>query len=58
MQLKYTAGESLTDLANSLDDIVISTDRYVDACDDMEDNEYSAPFVLNHMIDIYVDYFP
>lgn len=55
-QLKYTAGVSLTDLANSLDDIVASTERYVDACDDMEDQEYSAPFVLNDMIDTYVDY--
>lgn len=55
-QLKYTAGESLTDLANSLDDIVASTERYVEACDDMEDDEYSAPFVLNDMIDTYVDY--
>ena len=54
--LKYTAGESLTDLADSLDDIVTSTERYVEACDDIEDSEYSAPFVLNDMIDTYVDY--
>ena len=55
-QLKYTAGEPLADLANSLDDIVATTERYVVACDDMEDNEYSAPFVLDDMIDTYVDY--
>jgi len=55
-QLKFTAGESLTELANSLDDAVVAAERWVDACNDMPDEEYSPPFVMNDMIDTYVDY--
>lgn len=55
-QLKYTAGESLAELANSLDDIVAATEQYAEACLDMPPADYSAPFVMNDMIDTYVDY--
>jgi hypothetical protein len=55
-QLKFTAGESLVELANSLDDVITSAERWVEACDDMPDDEYSPPFVMNDMIDTYVDY--
>lgn len=55
-QLKFTAGESLTELANSLDDLITSAERWVAACDDMPNDEYSPPFVMNDMIDTYVDY--
>lgn len=55
-QLKYTAGESLAELANSLDDIVAATEQYAEACLDMPPAGYSPPFVMNDMIDTYVDY--
>ena len=55
-QLKFTAGERLTDLANSLDEIVFAYEQYVDANDEMPDEEYCPPFVMNDMIDVYVDY--
>ncbi|HEX7986866.1 MAG TPA: PoNe immunity protein domain-containing protein, partial [Duganella sp.] len=55
-QLKYTAGERLTDLANSLDEIVLAYEQYVDANEEMPDEEYYPPFVMNDMIDVYVDY--
>lgn len=55
-QLKYTAGVSVTDLAGSLDDVIIALERYAQACDEMPDDEYSPPFIMNDMIDSYVDY--
>jgi hypothetical protein len=54
--LKYTAGEPLTDLGNSLDEIVVAYEQYVDAIDKMPHEQYRPPFWLNDMIDTYVDY--
>jgi hypothetical protein len=55
-RLKYTAGESLTELANSLDKIVISYEEYVDALNELPDDKYHAPFIMNDLFDTYVDY--
>jgi len=55
-QLRYTAGESLTHLASSLDNIVLAYERWIDALDDLPDDDYRPPFILNDLIDTYVDY--
>lgn len=55
-QLKFTAGESLTELANSLDGIVLAYEQYVDAVDELTDDKYHPPFLMGDMIDTYVDY--
>ena len=55
-QLKYTAGETLSELANSLDEVVAAYEQYVEANEDMPDVDYYPPFVMNDMIDTYVDY--
>jgi hypothetical protein len=55
-QLKFTAGESLTQLADSLDKIVIAYEEYVDALDKLPEDKYHPPFIMNDMIDTYVDY--
>jgi hypothetical protein len=55
-KLRYTAGESLTVLANSLDHIVVSYECYVEALEDLPDGQYHPPFILNDLIDTYVRY--
>lgn len=55
-KLKYTAGEKLTALANSLDHIVISYELYVDALNNLPDSQYHPPFIMNDLIDTYVRY--
>ncbi|SEO59746.1 protein of unknown function [Duganella sp. CF517] len=55
-QLRYTAGESLTALANSLDNIVLGYERWIECLDDLPDGDYRPPFIMNDMIDTYVDY--
>ena len=55
-RLKYTTGERLSDLANSLDEIVAAYEKYVVANEEIAEEEYSSPFVMNDMIDVYVDY--
>lgn len=55
-QLKFTAGESLTGLANSLDQIVSAYQQYVEAFDELPDDQYRPPFIMNDLIDTYVDY--
>lgn len=55
-RLKYTAGESLTELADSLDKIVAAYEEYVEALDELPDDKYHPPFVMNDMFDTYVDY--
>jgi len=55
-QLKFTAGESLIELADSLDEVVLAYEQYVDAIDELPDERYHPPFILNDMIDTYVDY--
>lgn len=55
-QLRYTAGEKLTELASSLDDIVLAYEHYVAAAQAVPDDDRMPPFVMNDAIDTYVDY--
>jgi len=55
-KLRYTAGEKLTLLADSLDDIVSAYEEYVAAADAMPDDQYYPPFLMSETIDTYVDY--
>jgi hypothetical protein len=54
-QIEYTAGVELTRLAESLSKIVDAYDRYVQVKEEMPDEEYYPPFILNDLIDTYVD---
>lgn len=54
-QIEYTAGADLDQLAESLGDVVDAYDRYVKVKEEAPDEEYYPPFVLNDMIDTYVD---
>jgi len=55
-KLKYTAGESLSVLADQLDNVVVAYEQYVDALDALNDEQYHPPFIMNDLIDTYVDY--
>nr|WP_315251589.1 PoNe immunity protein domain-containing protein [uncultured Duganella sp.] len=55
-QLRHTAGESPTELANSLDEVVLAYENWVASLDDVPEDDYYPPFVMNDMIDTYVDY--
>jgi hypothetical protein len=55
-QLRYTAGEELLDLAQSLTQVVEAFERYVGACNEVPEADYHPPFILDEMIDTYVDY--
>lgn len=55
-KLKYTAGESLTELANSLDHVIVSYELYVESLREMPDSQYRPPFIMNDLIDTYVRY--
>lgn len=55
-QLKYTAGESITELANTFDDVVSAYERWIDALTDLPDDDYYPPFIMNDLIDTYIDY--
>lgn len=55
-QLRYTAGDSLEDLAHYLSKVVDAYERYVEAINSIPESEYRPPFILDHAIDIYVDY--
>jgi len=54
--MRYTAGENIEGLASSLTQVVEAFERYVEACNEVPDSEYRAPFLLDDMIDTYVDY--
>lgn len=56
-KLKCTAGECLTEPANSLDHVVTSYEVYVEALDQLPDSLYHPPFIMNDLIDTYVRYF-
>ena len=55
-QLRYTAGESLTELAQSLTDVVEAFEDYVDENEGKPDRDYAAPFRMHDMVDTYIDY--
>lgn len=55
-QLKYTAGEDISELAQSLTEIVDAYERYVIKNEQVPDDDYLPPFRFVDMIDIYIDY--
>lgn len=55
-QLRLTAGDSLDDLANYLTQVVEGFEDWVEALDAVSETDYDPPFVLNDVIDTYVDY--
>jgi len=55
-QLRLTAGDSLDELATYLTQVVEAFEEWVDALDALSDAEYDPPFVLNDVIDTYIDY--
>jgi Domain of unknown function (DUF1911) len=55
-QLNYTAGVDLTVLAESLTAIVVAFEHYAKELQELSDDDYRPPFVMNDMIDYYVDY--
>jgi hypothetical protein len=54
--LNYTAGEDLTVLAESLTAIVEAYERYAEELLELPDDDYRPPFIMDDMIDTYVDY--
>jgi hypothetical protein len=55
-QLKYTAGEDLSELAQSLTAIVDVYDRYVQKNEEVPDDDYLPPFLFVDMLDTYVNF--
>lgn len=55
-QLRYTAGEELPQLRRALTEIVEAFEAYVAENEETPDDEYAPPFLLDDMIDTYVDY--
>jgi Domain of unknown function (DUF1911) len=55
-QLRYTAGEDLIVLAESLSSILELNEKYAKALLDLPDDDYYPPFILDDAIDIYVNY--
>jgi len=55
-QLRLTAGESLDELSKFLTIVVDGFEAWSDALDAVSDDEYDPPFVLDDVIDTYVDY--
>jgi Domain of unknown function (DUF1911) len=55
-QLRYTAGEDLTVLAESLTSIIEAYERFAEELLKLPDDDYHPPFIMNGMIDNYIDY--
>ena len=55
-RLSYTAGEDLTVLAESLTAIVEAYERYAEELLELSDDDYYPPFIMNDLIDTYVNY--
>jgi hypothetical protein len=55
-RLRYTAGEDLDELAQSLTEIVAGYELMVEALDDVPDEKYYPPFILNETVDVYANY--
>lgn len=55
-QLRYTAGDSLTELAQSLTAVVEAFEDYVEENEGKPDRDYAAPFRMHDMVDTYIDY--
>lgn len=55
-QLKFTAGAELGCLRDELTDVVTAYQKYVDELRNLDEDEYYPPFILNDLMDSYVDY--
>jgi len=55
-QLRFTIGDSLDELSQYLTNVVEAFERYLDALESVDEEEYDPPFLLDHIIDNYVDY--
>lgn len=55
-QLRFTAGQSVEELRALLGDVVRAYEQYAEALDVLPDDEYHPPFILNDVVDRYVDY--
>lgn len=55
-QLKFTAGEKLEVLATELAEIVSAFEVFIGELSHVSDDQYQDPFVLDDVIDVYVDY--
>ncbi len=55
-QIDYTADKNMPELAAALEEIVETYDAYVKKNEEKSDDEYYPPFVLDDMIDTYVDF--
>lgn len=55
-QLRYTAGKDLSELASTLTNVVEAYEAAASALQDVPENEYYPPFLLDAMVDNYVDY--
>lgn len=56
LQLRYTTGASPQQLAEELSNVVGLYEEYADALNELPDSQYFPPFVLDNLIDVYVEY--
>jgi hypothetical protein len=55
-QLRYTAGVDLHTLKTGLSKVIAGFKNYVDECNSLDDENYYSPFVLDDLVDTYVEY--
>lgn len=55
-QLRYTAGDDLSSLAQDLEEIVVNYEHYARVYENTPDAEYYDAFILDDVITPYVDY--
>ena len=55
-EMRYTAGDDLDALALYLTQVVEAYERAADAGDDVPDEHYYPPIILNDLIDVYIEY--
>jgi Domain of unknown function (DUF1911) len=55
-RLRYTGGEDLTVLSESLTGVVEAYEKYAEVQLKLPDDDYYPPFILDDLIDTYVDY--
>ncbi|WP_374583120.1 PoNe immunity protein domain-containing protein [Pseudoduganella sp.] len=55
-ELRYTAGEDLDLLAQSLSQVVAAYENAADVGHEAADEDYYPPIILNDLIDVYIEY--
>jgi len=55
-EMRYTAGEDLSQLALYLTQVVEAYERADDAAEEVPDEEYYPLIILNDLIDVYIEY--